>query len=543
MNRMVSRLAFGTALSMAALALVLSSGTSTVRRTYAQEPTPIGGVPENPCETSPATRLQIGDTARVLSANQNAPGLLMREEPGAQSRVLRYLPADVELSILSGPECTRTGDQLWLARIGTINGWVTETSGDDYLLEKAEGEPEAAPSALTLDALACIKPIEAPAAPISGDATRRVVFAAPTGDILLSDNGADSRVIARFAPPPTGIDLSIDGGSALITTPNGVYWLNLNDGTPTLIADSGTFNLGGGARPIRATFLPDNLHIVVEIENRDNNIVTFQVEIMPLDGGAPFRADTGAQPADSLRRSPNRQSAVLLSANDFSLSPLNEDDNNESLLTFTPLNDDGDARNTFMPAVSWTQNGGQFYTFIPKSAFAAAEDEVGGAVWQVGLDGKATSLGRPANIGANDYVIPAPDGTAILAGSFAAWAIRDLEGTSVQALPVPQYIFDWTPDAQGVIFTDGTAKASYLGKDGSRTSAYLPNTSNLFGVEWLSDQSIVFITRDAEGLTRLNIQPAGGEPKALGDLVGTDSYSGLALSGAPSAGISPVSCR
>lgn len=85
------------------------------------------------CVGALATRLKPGMTARVNSANNNAPNIL-RAEPGIRAKRLASLRAGTTFKIVDGPICASS---YWYWKVQTRYGigWTAEGDSSGYWLE------------------------------------------------------------------------------------------------------------------------------------------------------------------------------------------------------------------------------------------------------------------------------------------------------------------------------------------------------------------------------------------------------------------------
>jgi hypothetical protein len=538
--------------------LGLLSATGDTTATFAQDPTgeptaevtmtltPIGGVvPTTICENAPTLRLSFGKRAQVIATTDpDAPGAALKPEPDT-ALPARYLPLKTAVTVVTGPKCDAENNQWWLVRAGELEGWVPETVGQAYILEPVTGA-ETPPLATTLMLpISCVKANEPTLPPTPGDPLLRVVFADDKGRLVVSDdNDPVGRVLNRFDPPPTGVDIAPDGTIAAVVNRNGVYWVNIATGDTVLLLDATTLELNGRAWTARAIWLPGGRHLAVEVEDRSGDAPNYALYTFPLDGSRIiFRADGGAQPANSLRRSPPGNRLVMLSANDISAVPVKPDDDTP-LLEFVPISEGENAAGIYSPAISWSPDGTGFYTYIPAGQLTAPDDPVANRLWYVPFDGEPKDLGTPPNITPGEYVIPAPDGAKLLLGRGGRWRLQEAAtGKVLATLPAFQFIFDWTPDSQGAIYTDLNGRANFLGVDGGTSSAFLPtNVSGLYGLRWLSDGTILFVTQEGERFN-LNLQRPGQQPISLVTLAGLEAFSGMIVPGKPSPAIRPERCE
>jgi hypothetical protein len=340
------------------------------------------------------------------------------------------------------------------------------------------------------------------------------------------------------------VDLSPNGAEILVTNYNGVYWVDVLTGQTVLVADSSTIGLTEDAWPNRVFWLPDGRQAAIEVQDVADQIHTFPIWSLSLDGSqAPFRADLGEQPENSIRRSPLRNAALLLTANSISRFPKSMNDDPPAYLEFVPLTDEGDARDIFRPATTWNADNTGFYTYIPKSEFAPPEDPVGGHLWYIPLEGEPKDLGTPSNIGDGEYVIPSPNGEALLLGRSDRWRIQAPEsGSILQTLPPIDSLFDWTPDGKGVVFTSKDRKPQYLGLDGSTTSDYVPVADNLFEIRWLPDGSVLYVVQGKDLRYTFTVKPPGKEANFMGIIPTPYAWSAAIYPGTPGLGKAPESC-
>lgn len=499
------------------------------------------------CSKAPALRLKIGDMAQVTAPNiTSLPGAFLKEQPDHLLPVLRYLPVSTVVQITDGPKCDKGGDQWWSVKLGDLKGWMTETSGQTYILTPATGTASTPVPSTLLNALRCIKPNTPPAAPKSGDPTLRVIFGTADGDLDYSDNGGPAQAITHFSPALLSVDLSPDGSAALVVNHNGVYWVDVLTGQTIMVADSNTFQLPENSWPVRARWRPDGRGAAVEIEDNRNNVQSFAVWNMSLDGSLlPFRVDTGGQPTDSLRLSPQRDQLIVLSASDFSMLAKTSSDEPKRLLEYTPLKEATDAKDIFIPAVSWEASGKGFYTYIPVGDFGTDDDPIAGHVWYVPIQGETKDMGKPADVKPTDYVIPSPDGKNALVGNNATgWTIQSLEaGSILQTLPSNASIFDWTPDGKGVVFVSSAGKASFLGVDGGNTSSFVPAINDLFDLRWLPDGTMLYLARGKDEKLTFSIQKPGKDPVFMGIVGTTSDYRAALFEGTPTAAKPLEACK
>lgn len=510
---------------------------------------------EDPCTGLPETRLADGALARVIGQSMSdIPGLFLKPEASHIGPVLRYLPLGSVVSVSGEPQCTLDGERWWRVALETLSGWVVESSGEEYLLEPfspAEGEPPAPLPSTTIPLLFCVRPDLGAAQPTptpdpEGAPVLRAVIGGADGTLQYSDNAGPTRIVAQFDPPPLSVDLSPDGSAALVITYNGLYWVDLLLGRTALLADSTTFGLLEGAWPRRAVWLPDGRSAAVEIEDTRDNTYSFPVWDIPVSGiGQPYRVDVGNVPRNSVRRNRDRTAAVMISANDIIRYPLNIGDESPALLEYVPPVGEGDARDLLVPAVSWTAEGDGFFTFIPVSDEAPPGDVVGGRLWYVPLEGEPEDRGELANIRPGDYVIPSPDGRTLLLGSGSSWRIQNPEtGEVLLFLPPVQFLFDWTPDSQGVVFTTQEGRASYLGIDGSAFSRLAPRAAdNLFEIQWLPDGTAAYVVRGVDGRFSFSLERPGEEPVFIGIISTINAFSAALFPASPGLATPPQACE
>jgi hypothetical protein len=502
------------------------------------------------CATLPPSQLTAGGFANVVGANSlKIPGAYLKPEASRKGPVLRYLPTGTVVSLEETTQCTADGDRWWRVKIGDLSGWMTESTGPSYVLEPAPDAgtpPFASTIAKRLD---CIVPqlpsAETPAPAADGAGVFRVAYGGDDGGLYYSDNLGPTRVVAQFNPPPLSVDLSPDGSAALVVTYNGVYWVDLLSGQTVLLADGLTFGLAEESWPRRAQWLPSGTAASVEIEDTRDDIYSYPVWNLPIDGlTEPYQVDRGNQPINSVRRTPARDAMILLSANDILPYPRNFNDEPEPLLKFVPRIDIGDARALLPPAISWNSDGTGFYTFIPISESAPPDDAVGGHLWFVGLDGRLQDLGLLPNVDPAEYVIPAPDGEHILLGAGSGWRIQlPKTGEVVNDLPPLQYLFNWTPDSKGVVFTNRDASIGYLGTDGATESPFVPPAANnLFEIRWLPNGTTLYAVRGSDGRLSFSVQVAGQESVFVGIPASVYAFDGQLYSKAPGFGKAPQAC-
>ncbi|MBE2195024.1 MAG: hypothetical protein IAE83_12700 [Anaerolinea sp.] len=503
------------------------------------------------CAGLPETRLADGALAKVISANSDkTPGAYFKPTPSRQGPVLRYIPEGSVVKITGEFQCSFEGERWWAVELADLKGWMTESSGLDYVLEPFEGDPPAPLPSTVIKVAACIQPnVQTEPLPTPSTETGgafRAVFAGPDGSLNYSDNLGPARTVALFNPPPLSVDLSPDGTAALVVTYNGIYWVELLTGQTVLMADATTFGLAQESYPRRATWIPGTNQAAVEIEDTRDDVVSYPLWNLPLDGlTQPFQLDRGNQPRDGVRRNPQRTSAILISANDILLYPANINDEPPPLLEFVPRLGIGDARALLSPAISWAEKGDSFYTYIQKSDEAPPDDPVAGRLWHVTLEGEAENMGAPSGIEDGEYVIPSPDGKMLLIGLGSTWRIQNPStGQVVRELPPLQYLFNWTPDSKGVVYTTREAKIAYMGIDGDSVSAYVPPAAdNLYEIQWLPDGTTLFAVRGRDGKLSFSVQPTEKEPVFIGLVSTVNAFAGQYFAAAPGLGKVPEVCR
>jgi hypothetical protein len=510
--------------------------------------TPIGGVvPETVCPNAPKLRLSFGSRAQVVASNEpDVPGATLKTGPDSTLPVARYLPINTPVTVIASPTCDAQNNQWWLVRVNELEGWLTETAGQTYILEPLTTAETPALPTTTMIPLGCIRPNERTLPPFPGDPVLRLAFSDDRGRLLLSDNGDPvGRLLTRFDPPPTSVDLSPEGAAVVVVNRNGVYWVNAVTGETVMLADAITLDLNNRAWPNRALWLPDGAGVAIEVEDRSSSAVSYAILSLPITGESPsFRVDSGAQPPNSLRRSPPGNRLIMLSANDFIAFPASPQEDTTPLLEFVPISEREDAAGIFSPAVSWAPDGSGFYSFIPAGQFTAPDDAVANRLWYVPFDSGPKDLGTPPNIAPGEYVIPSPDGTKLLLGRGGRWRIQEAAtGALLVALPAFQYIFDWTPDSKGAIYTTPAGVAAYIGVDQAASSPFLPaGVSGLYGVRWLSDGTILFVVQAADGTFAFGVQRPTQLPVMLATVSALDAFSGLVLPGTPSPAVRPERC-
>jgi hypothetical protein len=383
----------------------------------------------NPCAGAPAPHLKTGIQVQITKpTSKDFPGAYLKAEPGRSGPVLRYLPVGTIVDVTDGPRCGSDKGYWWRVKLGDLAGWMAEVpvAGQGYGLEPPKAPPTATPLPSTvLRVLTCIQPVKptatgtAPAAAAATEAApaarlTRLVFATQEGYLQVSDNGGPSRTLVTFEPPPLALDLSPDGSAVLVVNYNGLYWVSVASGETVLVADATTFNLPESSWLSRVTWLPSGKIAAVEITTiQTDGLISYMLWAVSLDGSQPpFEADTGAQPADSVRRSPTGRGVIMLSSNDIAPFPKSLDDQSPSLLEFVPKLVASDPSQFVIPAITWAKDGTGFYTYIPASENAGPSDTVGGHLWYVGLNGSQTDVAKIPKVKATDYVIPSGDGQA-----------------------------------------------------------------------------------------------------------------------------------
>jgi hypothetical protein len=504
------------------------------------------------CAGLPEARLADGALAKITSpSDPRFPGGYLKPRPARAGPVLRYLPVGTVLRIYDKPTCTAEGERWWQTQIDTLRGWMIETSGPEYFMEPFTGEPPAPLPTTIQPVLTCIRPIapDPNATPGAGGGTPgvpllRVAYGAADGGVGYTDNAGAVRVVAQFDPPPTSVDLSPDGSAAVVVNLNGLYWLDILTGRFIMVADAATFQLEENMTMRRAWWLPDGASVAVEVEDINNDITSYLVWTLPINGvGQPFNVTIGIQPRDSVRRTPDRRQVLLLSANDIGHYPRSYVDETPPLLEFVPRFDESDARALLPPAITWTPDGKGFYTYIPTSSEAPPDDPIQGRVWQVPFQGQPIPIGRPENVAQEDYVIPSPDGKYVLLGSGSKWRVQDSTlGEIVRELPPVRFLFDWTPDGKGVVYTGTDGKSAYLGLDGETASPYVPAADNLFNITWLPDGTTAYVAQGADGKFSLSIKPPAKDPVFVGLASTIYSYSAALLPASPGLPRAPEPC-
>ncbi len=509
----------------------------------------------NACSKALAPHLKKGDQVQVTKpSSKDFPGAFLKPDATHAGPVMRYLPMGTVVEVVDGPKCGEDKGYWYQVKVGDLTGWLAEAADNAYALEPATA-PGAKPLPSTIaKVLTCIQPV-APAQPAiggtsdsSGDNAKvlRILFSTEDGHLQVSENGGLGRVLATFDPPPLSVDLSPNGMAALVVTYNGLYWVDAVKGTTVMIADAVTFGLTEGSWPDQVTWLPDGKTAALELVNRRDNVTGYAVWNVALDGShTPFRVDTGSQGPGGIKRSPSGTQLVMFSANDIALFPRDLNDQSPSLLEYVPKGSDADPNVFIIPAMSWAANGNGFYTFIPLSEVSGPDEKVGGHLWYVPTDASPKDLGKLTKVKATDYVIPSPSGDAVLLGRGAGWAIQNAKsGTILQTLPAVQFVFSWTPDGKGVVFTNKNAEAKYLGIDGSTTSNFVPaNTTDLYDINWLPDGTLFYLIRGKDGKLSFKVRQPGDQDKFLGIVSSVNAYSGWVVTANTAPVQAPSPCK
>jgi hypothetical protein len=312
-----------------------------------------------------------------------------------------------------------------------------------------------------------------------------------------------------------------------------------------LVADSTRLALAEGSWIDAVKWLPDGTSAAVEITERTNGMVSYAVWNVPIDGSfPPYRVDSGAQPYGGLVRSPNFKRVLLLGINEISTFPRAANENLYPLLDYVPRIPEGENTLPVMPILSWDAQEMGFFTYIPISDEAPPDDNVGGHLWYVAMDGSGLDLGKTPKLAVTDFVISSGDGKALLVFHTGAWTIRDAKtGAIVQTVPPSQLVFGWTPDNKGVLYRDTTGAAKYLGIDGSTDSPYAPNLTNLFDIKWLADGSSLYVARGKDNKLSFSLKQQGKDPAFLGIVSTVDSYKARILYGKISTAVAPEKCK
>lgn len=507
------------------------------------------------CLGLPESRLQPGSFARVVGNSRMKaaapPGAYLKSNAARGGLVLRYLAQGTLLRILpdSQPLCTIDGDRWWAVEVDGRRGYVTESVGQEYVLEPHTGiPPTPAPSKLTT-VLTCVRPYLDPPPPTPTAAPDsplffRAVFGSDDGTLQLADQGGFPRLITRFDYPPLSVDLSPDGAAALVLTYNGVYWVELLTGKVVYFADPTRFGLSEDMWFVRAQWTPQGDAAAVELVDTRDNIYTFPIWNISLTGqGAPFQVDTGKEPPFSVRRSPDRGWLVILSANDIVPYPRNFVDEPPPLLEFVPTSAEGDGRSIVPASLTWVADSSGFYAYTPKSEDAPPDDPFGGRLFFVPRSGTAQDFGALPNIPPNAEVIPSPNGLWLLVRTGETWRIQDREGQVLQTLPPGSTPFGWTPDSAGIGFRTDQGKAGFLGVAGEAESSYMPSVDNLFTLTWLPDGTALYTVRGADGKLTLSAQPLNGQPFYIGIVAGEFAFSAAVFNAAPGLARPPRPCE
>jgi hypothetical protein len=507
------------------------------------------------CFGLPESRLNSGVLARVVGNSRlkeaAPPGAYLKSNAARSGLVLRYLPEGTILRIMpdSQAQCTVDGDRWWAVEADGLRGFVTESVGQEYVLEPYTGVPPTpAPSDLTA-VLTCVRPYLDPPPPTPTAAPDsapyfRAVFGSDDGTLQYADQGGFPRPIARFDYPPLSVDLSPDGTAALVLTYNGVYWVEILTGKIAYFADPTRFSLSEDMWFVRAQWTPQGDSAAVELVDTTDNIYTFPVWNISLTGqGAPFQVDTGKEPPFSVRRSPDRSLMIVLSANDILPYPKNFIDEPPPLLEFVPSGAEGDGRSIVPASITWSPDSSGFYAYTPKSEDAPPDDPFGGRLFFVPRNGTPQDFGALQGIPRNAEVIPAPNGLALLVKAGETWRIQTRDGAIKQKLPSDSAIFGWTPDSAGVAFRAADGKAGFIGTEGETESPYVPMVDNLFTLSWLPDGTALYTVRGFDGKLTLNAQPLGAQPFYIGIVAGEFAFSAATFNAAPGLARPPRPCE
>jgi hypothetical protein len=378
----------------------------------------------------------------------------------------------------------------------------------------------------------------------TGQDVTRVAFANLAGELQISDDGQIGKVVAKFDPLPLSVDLAPDGSAVLVATLNGLYWVDAQNGNTILVADGASFGLREGGWVNAVRWLPDMHGAAVEILERLNGVISFAVWSVPLDGSfPPFRVDTGAQPAGGILRSPHKGTVLMLSANDITPFPRNSVESVRSLVEYVPRMPEGENVQPVIPAVTWNGDDSGFYTHIPISDLAPEQDNVGGHIWYIPLNGPAVDLGKLTQLNPIDYVIPSGDGQYFISGRGATWTIRDTKTQAViQTLPPVQLLFGWTPDNKGVVYRDADGTTKFFGVDASVDSPFVPAVTGMYDIRWLSDNSPIFTVQGGDKKLSLSVKPEGKDAAFLSIIPFLGDFSGRVLPVKPTQGIAPQKC-
>jgi hypothetical protein len=563
----VKRLIMLLCLTLTAFIFAVSGDALTVR---AQ------GTPDSVCAAAPAARLKKGDKAKIINPNaKDLPGGFIKVNADRVSPVLRFLPVGTVVDVLDGPICGPEGDRWFSVKIGDVTGYMAEANGKEFALEPFSGgdAPTLQPST-TMAVLECIAfntamptitPTNVPTEPAgptptfdpalptatyipapakTGQEVTRVAFGNAAGEVQVSDDGQVGRVIAKFDLVPLSVDLSPDGSAVLVATLNGLYWVDVQTGNTVMVADGPKFALREGGWVNSVRWLPDMRGAAVEVVERLNGIVSYGVWSVPLDGTfPPFRVDTGSQAPGGILRSPRNGTVLMLSANDISPFPVNATEITPALLEYVPRMPEGENQVPVMPAVTWNADDTGFYTHIPISDLAPEDDNVGGHIWYVPLNGPAVDLGKLTQLNPIDYVIPSGDGLYFMSGRGATWTIRDTKTQQVvQTLPPVTGLYNWTPDNKGVVYKDQNNETKYLGVDGGTESPYIPSLTNLYDIRWLSDGSPIYTAIGGDKKLSLSVKPQGKDAAFLSIVPTLGGFSGRVIPTKPTQAIAPAKC-
>lgn len=507
------------------------------------------------CFGLPESRLQAGSVARVVGNSrlkeEAPPGAYLKSNASREGLVLRYLAEGTLLRILPDSKslCTIDGDRWWAVEVDGLRGYVTESVGQNYVLEPHNGElTAAAPSELTT-VLTCVRPYldsPPPTPTVAPNSTPyfRAVFGSDDGTLQYADQGGFPRLIARFDFPPLSVDLSPDGSAALVLTYNGVYWVDILTGKVAYFADPTRFSLSEDTWFVRAQWTPQGDAAAVELVDTRDNIYTFPIWTVSLTGqGAPFQVDTGREPQFSVQRSPDRSLMVILSASDIVPYPKSIVDEPPPLLEFVPAGAEGDGRSILPASITWTPDSSGFYAYTPKSEDAPPDDPFGGRLFFVPRNGTAQDFGAVSNIPRNARVIPSPNGLWLLVKVGEQWRIQARDGKIAQRLPAESEPFGWTPDSAGVAFRTAEGKTGFLGTDGKTESPYVPLVDNLSTLSWLPDGTALYAVRGFDGRLTLSGKPLDGQAFYIGIVANELAYSAALFNAAPNAARPPRPCE
>jgi len=507
------------------------------------------------CAKATPPRLKAGDRAKISKSSSPAfPGAYLKLNPGRVGPVLRYLPLNTVVDVVDGPRCGDDKGYWYQVKYGDLTAWIAEVVGKDYAIEPST-DPATKPIPTTAaSTMMCIRSSAAPAAVATQSADpkdaklARLVFGTLDGNLAYTDNYGPSRVIASFNPPPLSVDLSPSGSAALVATYNGVYWVDVLNGNPILIADARAFKVGENAFPSRVRWLPDGQSAAIEITDLTDNVTSYALwRISLVDSATNFLATAGALPADSVKRSPAINRAYIVSATDISPFPQNANDDPQPILEYVArTTSEVDANQIVPPAITWAADGKGFYTFIPPSADAGpGVDPVGGHVWLIPNDGgDPKSMGRLTRLRANEYAIPSPDGVNVLVGRATTWSIQEIKtGKVIRPLPALNSLFGWTPDGKGVVYNNRANESKYLGVDGGATSDFLPTLTDLYDIQWTADGTAFYSARGKDGKLSFSIKRKGEDGKFMGIIATTDAFSARLLPDNPPAAKAPEACK